>query len=105
MDCPTHRIKVWTGAYYHPAELWEVGLYILINHHTEPRLCANLAFQQSIRFQQRKDRLEQDRLVEGNFGVHPGTSGNTHEHNEMDVVEEAPSNYQTFEAQQHEDAR
>ena len=72
MDCPTHRIEVWTGAYYRPAELWEVGLYILINHHTEPRLCANLAFQQSIlqRFQQRKDRLEQDRLVEGNFGVH-----------------------------------
>ena len=44
-------------------------------------------------------------MVEGNFGVHQGTSGNTHEPNEMDVVEEAPSNYQTFEAQQHEDTQ
>ena len=107
MDCPTHCIKIWTGSYYRPAELWEVGLYILINHHTEPRLWANLAFQQSILqwFHQRKDRLEQDRLVEGNFGVHQGTSGNTHEHNKMDVAEEAPSDYQTFEAQQHEDAQ
>ena len=95
MDCPMHCIEVWTGAYYRPVELWEVGLYILINHHTEPRLCTNLAFQQSIlqRFQQQKDRLEQDKLVEGNFGVHQGTSGNTHEPNKMDVVEEAPSNY------------
>lgn len=108
MDCPTHRIEVWTGAYYRPAELWEVGLYILINHHTEPKQCANLAFQQSIlqRFQQRKDRLEQDRLAKGNFGVHQGTSGSTHEHNKMDVAEDlAPSNDQTFEAQQHEDAQ
>ena len=73
MDCPTHRIKVWTGAYYHPAELWEVGLYILINHYTAPRLCANLAFQQSIlqQFQQRKHRLEQDRLVEDKFWSPP----------------------------------
>ena len=107
MDCPTHCIKVWTGAYYHPVELWEVGLYILINHHTEPRLCTSLAFQQSIlqQFQQRKDRLEQDRLAKGNFGVHQGTSGNTHEHKEMDVVEEASSIYQMFEAQQHKDAQ
>ena len=52
----------------------------------------NLASQQSIlqQFQQQKDRLEQDRLVEGNFGVHQGTSGNTHEPNKMDVVEEGP---------------
>ena len=104
MDCPTHHIEVWTGAYYRPAELWEVGLYILIDHHTEPRRCANLTFQQSILlgFQLQKDRLEQDRLVDGNYGVNqgsPGTNENTQKHNETDVVEE------TFEAQQTEDAQ
>lgn len=35
LDCPTHRIEVWTGTYFRSAELWEVGLYILIPHHIE----------------------------------------------------------------------
>src|SRR5882762_8928 len=39
MDCPTHRIEGWSGHYFRRAELWEVGLYILVRHHKDPHLC------------------------------------------------------------------
>ncbi|KAM6490262.1 hypothetical protein JOM56_014239, partial [Amanita muscaria] len=30
---PFHRIEHWTSTHFHPAELWEVGTYVLIQHH------------------------------------------------------------------------
>ncbi|KAF8800671.1 hypothetical protein BYT27DRAFT_7018735, partial [Phlegmacium glaucopus] len=50
-----------TGTYFRPAELWEVGVYILIPHHAESPLCATLRFQQDIlaSFQQHNDAKEQ----------------------------------------------
>ena len=61
MECPTHRIEVWNGSHYRAAELWEVGLYILVNHHIEPRCCPTLKFQTETLavFQRHNDDMEQ----------------------------------------------
>lgn len=82
MECPTHRIEVWTGSYFRPAELWEVGLYILIRHHADHQLCDPLKFQLKTlaNLQRRNDSKEQARLVAGPFDENqdsrekPGTS-------------------------------
>jgi CxC2 like cysteine cluster associated with KDZ transposases len=65
MECPLHRIEVWTGTYFRPAELWEVGVYVLISHHSDRALCDTLQFQESIlqTFQQRRDETEQLNLT------------------------------------------
>jgi KDZ transposase family protein len=67
MDCPTHRIEIWTGNYFRPAELWEVGHYILINHHSEPHLCPTLKFHKNLlsELQHGNDIKEQVQLSEG----------------------------------------
>jgi KDZ transposase family protein len=36
---PFHRIEQWNGNFFRPAELWEVGTYVLIPHHTGDSLC------------------------------------------------------------------
>ncbi|KAF8801026.1 hypothetical protein BYT27DRAFT_7227064 [Phlegmacium glaucopus] len=30
---PFHRIEQWNGTFFWPAELWEVGVYLLVRHH------------------------------------------------------------------------
>ena len=67
IECPTHRIETWTGSYFRRAELWEVGLYILIPHHTDTPICNSLKFQQEHleHIQKGKDILEQNRLLKG----------------------------------------
>jgi hypothetical protein len=69
IDCPTHRIEVWTGRYFRRAELWEVGLYILVRHHTDPNLCRILEFQKNVlaSFQRSKDLKEQQNLEENSL--------------------------------------
>jgi len=37
-----HRIQKWNGSFFQPAELWEVGKYILIPHHTGEPICDTL---------------------------------------------------------------
>lgn len=61
MDSPLHRIEIWTGSCFRPAELWEVGVYMIIPHHTIPVICDTLKFQEGIlsKFQQRRDDEEQ----------------------------------------------
>jgi hypothetical protein len=61
MECPLHRIEVWTGSYFRRAELWEVGVYILLPHHSDPALCPTLQSQESVlaKFQQNRDEAEQ----------------------------------------------
>ena len=44
---PLHRIRCWTGTHFHPAALWEVGVYLILPHHTMPYLCENLLWQQT----------------------------------------------------------
>lgn len=39
---PFHRIERWNGSYYRPAELREVGTYLLIRHYTGVSLCETL---------------------------------------------------------------
>lgn len=65
--CPTHRIEVWTGTHFRPAELWEVGVYILIPHHVETPLCNTLKFQQTqlANFHTQDDLNERKRLSNG----------------------------------------
>lgn len=39
-----HRIECWTGEYFRPAALREVGVYILIKHYPMDSICATLKF-------------------------------------------------------------
>jgi len=61
MESPLHKIQAWTGTFFRSAELWEVGVYILLPHSAGPPLCQWLQFQQEMleRFQRQKDTSEQ----------------------------------------------
>ena len=78
MEAPTHRIEVWSGNYFRRAELWEVGLYILVTHHEDPHLCATLQFQNNIlrSFQVQNDATEQEKLSRGAWN-NDGSSSHT----------------------------
>ena len=39
---PFHQIERWTRKFYQPAKLWEVGTYLLVQHHVGTQLCRNL---------------------------------------------------------------
>lgn len=66
-DNPFHRIEQWNGSYFRPAELSEVGIYLLIRHHTGEALCDTLTrwcdFFESAEVT--TDKLEQDQLRRG----------------------------------------
>ncbi|KAF9492596.1 hypothetical protein BDN71DRAFT_1396585, partial [Pleurotus eryngii] len=32
LEMPFHRIQKWTGQYFHPGSLWEVGMCMIIDH-------------------------------------------------------------------------
>ena len=61
---PLHRIEYWTGSYFRRAALWEVGTYILVEHHTKPSVCDSLRFQAEYleRGQKMKDQVEQEMI-------------------------------------------
>ena len=65
-QAPFHRIECWNGAYFRPASLWEVGTYLVIQHHDIPQegLCDSLQFQKRFLDSQhtRKDEEELGRL-------------------------------------------
>jgi len=63
-QAPLHRIESWNGAYYRPASLWEVGTYLLVQHHNEEGLCDTLQFQKTFLESQqiREDDEEQKRI-------------------------------------------
>lgn len=58
---PFHHIECWTGNFFRPAQLWEVGSYILVTHHMQAGLCDTLSTQKRIleREQLPKDEQEQ----------------------------------------------
>ena len=64
---PLHRIEMWTGECFRGAELWQVGTYILVPHHSGERLCAALAWNRSLldAFQIQRDASEQTALGHG----------------------------------------
>ncbi|KAH9478642.1 hypothetical protein JR316_0009099 [Psilocybe cubensis] len=59
-----HRVEQWTGTHFRKAELWEVGTYLLIPHHSGEAICpslnARIAFLESL--EEPKDWSEQARL-------------------------------------------
>lgn len=59
-----HRIERWNGSYYRPAELWEVGSYLLIRHHTDHALCDILSEQCNLfdSAEKANDIIEQEML-------------------------------------------
>jgi hypothetical protein len=79
MPAPLHRIEYWNGSYFRPASLWEVGTYLLVQHHDKEGLCSSLEYQKSFleRQQLRIDEEEQNilRHKRNNTGTTaPGTA-------------------------------
>src|SRR6201999_1462923 len=69
---PLHRIKRWTGNHYRPAELWEVGTYLIVPHREGNNTCEVLNFEQEVleHFEAGNDevdqgQMEQTRVVPG----------------------------------------
>ena len=64
LNNPLHRIECWTGTYFRSADLWEVGVYLLIKHQGEESECRSLSWQkESLEWLQlSKDDEEQRRL-------------------------------------------
>jgi CxC2 like cysteine cluster associated with KDZ transposases len=62
---PLHRIECWTGKYFRPAALWEVGVYILIKHHNGEVADCTLKFQETFPgdMQLRKDNDDQEECL------------------------------------------
>jgi CxC2 like cysteine cluster associated with KDZ transposases len=61
---PLHRIEQWNGGYFRPAELWEVGTYLLVKHHIGDGICNTLKiccdFLESA--EETKDSAEQEHI-------------------------------------------
>lgn len=58
---PFHRIEQWNRDFFRPAELWEVGTYLLVRHHTGAFACDVIKAQEDFleRLECRKDEAEQ----------------------------------------------
>lgn len=57
---PLHRIEMWTGKFFRPAQLWEAGQYILIPHSSGSPMCTTLSLHQTTleMFHRAKDDLD-----------------------------------------------
>ena len=57
---PFHRIERWTGTYFCQAALWEVGVFLTLNHQHAPSMCPNLQWQHNMleMFQKHKDNRD-----------------------------------------------
>jgi hypothetical protein len=64
LDNPLHRVECWTGTFFRSADLWEVGVYLLVKHHSEELACKSLSWQKGTleRLQLNKDDEEQRSL-------------------------------------------
>ena len=74
---PFHRIECWTGSYFRRAALWEVGAYILVEHHTNVPVCEGLKFQMEFleRLQLKRDKEEDDKIARMHAAPGSGSSG------------------------------
>jgi hypothetical protein len=70
---PFHRIECWIGTFFRRAHLWEVGVYILVPHHSTVQPCATLRFQISAleQIQVCTDDMEQVALRGTRCGLMP----------------------------------
>jgi hypothetical protein len=61
---PFHRIEHWNGNFFRPADLWEVGIHLLVWHHIGTPLCDTLIAQQQFleNLEKKKDDTEQESL-------------------------------------------
>lgn len=61
---PFHRIEQWNGNFFRHADLWEVGTYLLVPHHTGITLCDSLKKQEHFLeiIEKTKDDAEQEIL-------------------------------------------
>ncbi|KAH9484688.1 hypothetical protein JR316_0001587 [Psilocybe cubensis] len=55
---PFHRIEFWNGKSFRTAELWEVGVAVIVPHYTGIRMCNNLQLQQ--RYLEENERVKDD---------------------------------------------
>ena len=64
-QAPFYCIKCWKTTYYHPASLWQVGSYLLDQHHQDEGLCETLQFQKQFLDSQqiKEDNKEQKWLL------------------------------------------
>lgn len=85
-DNPFHRIEKWNGDYFRPAELWEVGIYLLIRHYTGISICDNLRAQ--VQFleivEAKKDLAEQEALKQSSTSA-PNLSSSATDINADDI--------------------
>jgi hypothetical protein len=79
MPAPLHRIEYWNGSYFRPASLWEVGTYILVQHHKQEDLCNSLQYQKKFLESQqlREDDEEQKQLQAAAPDAAPDAAPNT----------------------------
>jgi hypothetical protein len=63
LNNPLHQIESWTGSFFRSAGLWEVGVYLLVQHNGDIS-CRSLAWQKETleMLQLRKDAEEQQTL-------------------------------------------
>ena len=98
---PFHRIEKWTGKYFRPAALWEVGAYLLVRHHLGTQICDTL--QRQVEFleslEMRRDREEQKHLnATGHAAPHTAPLAPMYTNNDDTAAPEftsAPNNVQT----------
>lgn len=78
---PFHRIEHWNGQFFRPADLWEVGTYLLVRHHKGSAICDRLVAQERFldTYEQRNDNAEQAIL---NTHSAARSSSTTSSHNE-----------------------
>ena len=64
-QAPFHCIECWRTTYYHPASLWQVGSYLLVQHHQDEGLCEMLQLQKQFLDSQqlKEDNEEQKQLL------------------------------------------
>jgi len=85
MENPLHQIEYWTGSYFRPAELREVGVYILIGHR-DGDMYASLDMQKTVRetVQIEEDAADAFPDDRANIFTTAGTAGNDLDTNHQD---------------------
>lgn len=73
---PFHRIERWNGNFFQPAELFEVGIHLLVRHHAGEHLCETLTAQQRFLeiLEMKKDDAEQEKINSKIPAPSPGPS-------------------------------
>lgn len=104
-QAPFHRIEIWNGSFFRPASLWEVGSYLLIQHHGMEALCDTLQFQKTFLDSQqtRKDEEEQWLLRKESSAPEPGLGPGSGPSDDFDM-ENQPGTFDDDSDLQHLDS-